>query len=313
MCGRPPRHGRRPRALPSVPCWSPCSPPTPTWPARPTARNERRGPGRPSTMASSRPPNSPRRPSPGSPHWRPQSPNWPAGSSWRRRPWASCGSPGGPHRRDQTAAAGPFEDGQVSTRGGTEPKLASTRPGSSPEGGQQHVNRPDRRPPGRRAPPAAARPGGEIFAEGQDSPPAPPVYADVTAPGERKPVIPAHWRTWAAAREHVRLAAARHRHAAAYHGVRAPCTWCSPVGGHSWGSAARSLCCSPGGTCRTSPNWSGRPKRDKSVPTATAVPKAPQVVPHSQPGVSCGAESGLSGRPMKGRAHTPAPPSSLDG
>jgi DNA segregation ATPase FtsK/SpoIIIE, S-DNA-T family len=48
-------------------------------------------------------------------------------------------------------------------------------------------------------------------------------YTDLSdGRAQRKPVIPAHWRTWAAAREHVRLAAARHGHAAAYHGVRAP-------------------------------------------------------------------------------------------
>jgi hypothetical protein len=50
-----------------------------------------------------------------------------------------------------------------------------------------------------------------------------PAYTDLSDGREqRKPVIPAHWRTWAAAREHVRLAAARHGHAAAYHGIRAP-------------------------------------------------------------------------------------------
>ena len=50
-----------------------------------------------------------------------------------------------------------------------------------------------------------------------------PAYTDLSDGREqRKAVIPAHWRTWAAAREHVRLAAARYGHAAAYHGVRAP-------------------------------------------------------------------------------------------
>jgi DNA segregation ATPase FtsK/SpoIIIE, S-DNA-T family len=50
-----------------------------------------------------------------------------------------------------------------------------------------------------------------------------PAYTDLTdGRPARKAVIPAHWRTWAAAREHVKLAAARHGHAAAYHGVRAP-------------------------------------------------------------------------------------------
>jgi S-DNA-T family DNA segregation ATPase FtsK/SpoIIIE len=50
-----------------------------------------------------------------------------------------------------------------------------------------------------------------------------PAYADLTdGRAQRKAIVPEHWRTWAAAREHVRLAAARHGHAAAYHGVRAP-------------------------------------------------------------------------------------------
>jgi DNA segregation ATPase FtsK/SpoIIIE, S-DNA-T family len=50
-----------------------------------------------------------------------------------------------------------------------------------------------------------------------------PAYTDLSdGRAQRKAIIPAHWRTWAAAREHVKLAAARHGHAAAYHGVRAP-------------------------------------------------------------------------------------------
>ena len=50
-----------------------------------------------------------------------------------------------------------------------------------------------------------------------------PAYTDLTdGRAARKPVIPAHWRTREAAREHVKLAATRHGHAAAYHGVRAP-------------------------------------------------------------------------------------------
>jgi hypothetical protein len=39
---------------------------------------------------------------------------------------------------------------------------------------------------------------------------------------QRKAIVPEHWRSWAAAREHVKLAAARHGHATAYHGIRAP-------------------------------------------------------------------------------------------
>jgi S-DNA-T family DNA segregation ATPase FtsK/SpoIIIE len=50
-----------------------------------------------------------------------------------------------------------------------------------------------------------------------------PAYTDLSdGRPARKPIIPAHWRTREAAREHVNLAAARHGHAAAYHGVRAP-------------------------------------------------------------------------------------------
>lgn len=40
--------------------------------------------------------------------------------------------------------------------------------------------------------------------------------------GERKPIIPDHWRTREARRQHIRMHAARHGHRAAYHGVRAP-------------------------------------------------------------------------------------------
>jgi DNA segregation ATPase FtsK/SpoIIIE, S-DNA-T family len=39
---------------------------------------------------------------------------------------------------------------------------------------------------------------------------------------QRKPVIPAHWRTWAAAREHVKLASGAAAYHTAWHGVRAP-------------------------------------------------------------------------------------------
>jgi DNA segregation ATPase FtsK/SpoIIIE, S-DNA-T family len=50
-----------------------------------------------------------------------------------------------------------------------------------------------------------------------------PAYADLSeGRAQRKPVIPAHWRTREAARQHVLLAAARHGHAAAFHGVRVP-------------------------------------------------------------------------------------------
>lgn len=50
-----------------------------------------------------------------------------------------------------------------------------------------------------------------------------PAYVDLTGTaGQRRPVIPEHWRTREAARRHVALAAARYGHTAAYHGVRSP-------------------------------------------------------------------------------------------
>jgi DNA segregation ATPase FtsK/SpoIIIE, S-DNA-T family len=50
-----------------------------------------------------------------------------------------------------------------------------------------------------------------------------PAYTDLSdGQAQRKPILPAHWRTREAAREHVKLAAARHGHATAYHGVRVP-------------------------------------------------------------------------------------------
>jgi DNA segregation ATPase FtsK/SpoIIIE, S-DNA-T family len=50
-----------------------------------------------------------------------------------------------------------------------------------------------------------------------------PAYTDVSdGQAQRRAIIPAHWRTREAAREHVKLAAARHGHAAAYHGIRVP-------------------------------------------------------------------------------------------
>jgi S-DNA-T family DNA segregation ATPase FtsK/SpoIIIE len=50
-----------------------------------------------------------------------------------------------------------------------------------------------------------------------------PAYTDLSdGRPARKPVIPAHWRTREAAREHVKLTLVRHGHSAAYHGVRVP-------------------------------------------------------------------------------------------
>jgi S-DNA-T family DNA segregation ATPase FtsK/SpoIIIE len=58
-----------------------------------------------------------------------------------------------------------------------------------------------------------------------------PSYVDLTSgDGQRRPIIPAHWRTWENARRHVALAAARHGHRAAYHGVRSPAYLTKSIG-----------------------------------------------------------------------------------
>jgi DNA segregation ATPase FtsK/SpoIIIE, S-DNA-T family len=50
-----------------------------------------------------------------------------------------------------------------------------------------------------------------------------PAYTDLSdGRAQRKPIVPGHWRTREAAREHVKLALVRHGHSAAYHGVRLP-------------------------------------------------------------------------------------------
>jgi S-DNA-T family DNA segregation ATPase FtsK/SpoIIIE len=50
-----------------------------------------------------------------------------------------------------------------------------------------------------------------------------PAYVDLTGgEAQRRPLIPDHWRTRENAKRHVQLALARHGHAAAYHGLRAP-------------------------------------------------------------------------------------------
>ena len=50
-----------------------------------------------------------------------------------------------------------------------------------------------------------------------------PAYVDITSgEAQRRAIIPEHWRTAEAAKRHVQLAAARHGHRAAYHGVRSP-------------------------------------------------------------------------------------------
>ena len=66
--------------------------------------------------------------------------------------------------------------------------------------------------------------------------PAGPAYVDITGgDAKRRPIIPEHWRTRENARRHLGLAAARHGHRAAYHGVRAPAYFAKASGFAVWG------------------------------------------------------------------------------
>ena len=96
----------------------------------------------------------------------------------------------------------------------------STRAGFPPKWRIQHVNRTTRRPPGQlsRSAPPGRRPR---CASTRTSRPARPTSTH-GGRGERRPIIPAHWRTWQDAKRHLSLIAARHGHRAAYHSVRSP-------------------------------------------------------------------------------------------
>jgi len=66
--------------------------------------------------------------------------------------------------------------------------------------------------------------------------PTAPSYVDLTGgEAQRRPIIPEHWRTWENAKRHIRLAAARHGHRAAYHGVRSPAYFARALGFAGWG------------------------------------------------------------------------------
>ncbi len=61
-------------------------------------------------------------------------------------------------------------------------------------------------------------------------------YVDLTGgEAQRRPLIPEHWRTWENAKRHVSLAAARHGHRAAYHGLRSPSYFAKAAGFAVWG------------------------------------------------------------------------------
>ena len=69
----------------------------------------------------------------------------------------------------------------------------------------------------------------------EDKPPG-PSYVDLTSgEGQRRPLVPEHWRTWENARRHVSLAAARHGHRAAYHSLRSPAYFFKALGFAIWG------------------------------------------------------------------------------
>ena len=63
-----------------------------------------------------------------------------------------------------------------------------------------------------------------------------PSYVDLSrGEAQRRPIIPEHWRTLDSAKRHVQLAAARHSHRAAYHGVRSPAYFAKAAGFAVWG------------------------------------------------------------------------------
>jgi DNA segregation ATPase FtsK/SpoIIIE, S-DNA-T family len=63
-----------------------------------------------------------------------------------------------------------------------------------------------------------------------------PSYVDLTSgEAQRRPLIPEHWKTWENAKRHVGLAAARHGHRAAYHGLRSPSYFAKALGFAVWG------------------------------------------------------------------------------
>ncbi len=69
----------------------------------------------------------------------------------------------------------------------------------------------------------AALPAADAGTEAHLAEAAGPAYVTLgDGEAQRRPVIPHHWRTGDAARRHLQLMAARHGHAAAYHGVRVP-------------------------------------------------------------------------------------------
>jgi len=69
----------------------------------------------------------------------------------------------------------------------------------------------------------------------EDRPPG-AAFVDLSSgEAQRRPLIPEHWRTRAAARTHIRLAVARHGHRAAYHGLRSPFYFIRSLGFAAWG------------------------------------------------------------------------------
>ena len=69
-----------------------------------------------------------------------------------------------------------------------------------------------------------------------EAPPAQASYVDLTRDeAKRRPIVPEHWRTRENARKHISLAAARHGHRVAYHGIRSPHYAVKSVGFSVWG------------------------------------------------------------------------------
>src|SRR6185312_5031933 len=61
-----------------------------------------------------------------------------------------------------------------------------------------------------------------VAAAPEEIPAGPPVYADVTAPGERRPILPYWAASWEAFTVAAKRTAGREWHRARYHGLRSP-------------------------------------------------------------------------------------------
>ena len=172
---------------------------------------------------------------------RPEHPPYPRRAALRpaKRP-RGTGAPGDAHPGRAQHPPYPRRDTPGRRSHQTEARpgcIAWTTPGPAHRnGGHHHVIRTDR--PARRKRKGrtlrAVDAGTEVRLD--EAKPRGPAYVDLTSgEAQRRPLIPEHWRTWENAKRHVSLAAARHGHRAAYHGLRSPAYFARALGFAVWG------------------------------------------------------------------------------